>query len=77
MPRGSKESYTSKQKRNAHHIEEGYVKRGTPRKKAERIAWATVNKEYGKAGTNKKKTKSASRRGGKKGGAASKRRTLH
>lgn len=56
MPRGSKEAYTDKQKRTAEHIEEGYLKRGEPRKKAERIAWATVNKEYGHAGTNKIKT---------------------
>ena len=28
MPRGSKESYTGKQKRKAEHIEEGYVARG-------------------------------------------------
>jgi hypothetical protein len=29
MPRGSKSKYTSKQKRQAEHIEEGYEKRGT------------------------------------------------
>jgi hypothetical protein len=28
MPRGDKSSYTSKQKRKASHIEEGYEKRG-------------------------------------------------
>jgi hypothetical protein len=44
MARGSKKKYTSKQKRKAEHIEEGYEKRGTSKKEAERRAWATVNK---------------------------------
>jgi len=47
MPRGDKSSYTSKQKRQAEHIEEGYEKRGVSRPEAERRAWATVNKETG------------------------------
>ena len=47
MPRGDKSSYSNKQKRQAEHIEEGYEKRGTPKKEAERRAWATVNKETG------------------------------
>ncbi len=47
MPRGDKSSYSSKQKRKAEHIEEGYEKRGTSKKEAERRAWATVNKESG------------------------------
>jgi len=47
MARGSKSKYTSKQKRKAEHIEEGYEKRGTSKKEAERRAWATVNKESG------------------------------
>ncbi len=64
MPRGSKASYTAKQKRQAAHIEEGYKKEGASTKKAERIAWATVNKTYGKAGTNKPKTKASMRKGG-------------
>lgn len=38
---------TDKQKRQAEHIEEGYDKRGTNHKEAERRAWATVNKESG------------------------------
>ena len=58
MPQGSKEAYTDKQKRKAQHIEEGYLEEGAPRKKAERIAWATVNKEDG--GAKKKKQKTAS-----------------
>jgi plasmid stabilization system protein ParE len=47
MPRGDKSKYTDKEKRQAEHIEEGYEKRGAPRKEAERRAWATVNKETG------------------------------
>ena len=38
MPQGDKSSYTDKQKREAQHIEEGYEKRGTPKKEAERRA---------------------------------------
>ena len=60
MPRGSKSKYTSKQKRKAQHIEEGYEKRGTSKKEAERRAWATVNKQEG---------------GGKKGGSGSKKKS--
>ena len=45
MAQGSKKKYTSKQKRKAEHIEEGYEKRGTGTKEAERRAWATVNKQ--------------------------------
>ena len=74
MVRGSKAAYTSKQKRQAEHIEEGYEKRGTPKKEAERRAWATVNKETGGgkksgSGRGKKTNRSASRAGGRKGGA--------
>ena len=47
MARGSKSKYTSKQKRKAEHIEEGYEKRGVGRKEAARRAWATVNKSSG------------------------------
>ena len=32
MPRGDKSSYTSKQKRQAEHVEEGYEKRGVSEK---------------------------------------------
>lgn len=77
MPRGDKSSYTSKQKRKAEHIEEGYEKRGVSKKEAESRAWATVNKEDkgGKksgAGRGKKTSKASSRKGGRKGGKASK-----
>jgi len=76
MARGSKSSYTNKQKRKAEHIEEGYEKRGTSKKEAERRAWATVNKESGggkKSGSGRGKTEnhSASRKGGKIGGKRS------
>ncbi len=56
MPQGDKSKYTDKQKRQAEHIEESYEKKGTSKKKAERIAWSTVNKESGggkKASKNK------------------------
>jgi hypothetical protein len=70
MPRGDKSSYTTKQKRKAEHIEQGYEKRGTPKKEAEARAWATVNKESGGgnksgSGRGKKDNHSASSRGGK------------
>ena len=80
MPRGDKSSYSSKQKRQAEHIEQGYKKRGVKGKEAERRAWATVNKETGggkKSGSGRGKTtnRSASRKGGRKGGARSKARS--
>ncbi len=57
MPQGDKSSYTDKQKRQAHHIEEGYEKRGVGRATAEARAWATVNKASGGG----KKKRAASR----------------
>jgi plasmid stabilization system protein ParE len=82
MARGSKSKYTSKQKRQAEHIEEGYEKRGASKKEAERRAWATVNKESGGgkksgSGSGKKTSKSSSRKGGKKGGKSSRSRKKH
>jgi hypothetical protein len=53
VPRGDKSSYSAKQKREARHIEQGYLKRGSSEKRAERIAWATVNKQDG--GADKKR----------------------
>lgn len=47
MPRGDKTRYTDKQKRQARHIEKSEEKRGHGVKEAERIAWATVNKQDG------------------------------
>ncbi|MCC2678587.1 MAG: HupB [Pseudobdellovibrio sp.] len=82
MPQGSKESYSTKQKRMARHIEDSEKKSGKSTKSAERIAWATVNKQTGGAkkksasGSKKKaggKT-SSSKRSGKK---SSSRRTTH
>lgn len=75
MPRGDKSKYTDKQKRKAEHIEEGYKSRGVPEKRAEAIAWATVNKESGggnKSGSGRgvPDTNVSSRRGGKLGGKA-------
>ena len=80
MPRGDKSSYSSKQKRKAEHIEEGYEKKGVSSKEAARRAWATVNKETGggkKSGSGRGKAtnRSSSRKGGRKGGAASKTRS--
>lgn len=47
MPRGDKSAYTTKQKRKAAHIEEGYREEGLSEREAERRAWATVNKQDG------------------------------
>jgi plasmid stabilization system protein ParE len=79
MPRGDKSSYTSKQKRKAEHIEEGYERRGISDREAARRAWATVNKETGGgkksgSGRGKKENHSASRKGGRLGGASAARR---
>lgn len=67
MPRGSKSSYSSKQKRQAAHIEKSYKKRGTSTKTAEARAWATVNKKTGGA-KGKKKSSTSKRKssGGRK-----------
>jgi plasmid stabilization system protein ParE len=79
MPRGDKSAYTSKQKRQAEHIEEGYEERGVPARESKRRAWATVNKETGggkKSGSGRGKStnRSSSKKGGVKGGRASARR---
>lgn len=49
MPQSSdsKTKYTDKQKRKAEHIEDGYKEKGVSSKTAEKIAWATVNKQSG------------------------------
>ncbi|CAN7145994.1 hypothetical protein LJR168_002422 [Pseudoxanthomonas sp. LjRoot168] len=47
MPRGDKSAYTEKQKRRAEHIEESEREQGRSKEEAERIAWATVNKQDG------------------------------
>jgi hypothetical protein len=70
MPRGDKSSYSTKQKRQAEHIEQGYKKRGTRTKEAKRRAWATVNKMTGGgkrtgSGRGKKINLSPARKGGR------------
>lgn len=80
MPRGDKSTYTEKQKRQARHIEEGYIERGVPEEEAEKRAWATVNAMTGggkKSGSGRGKAvnKAPAKKGGKKGGAASHRRS--
>ena len=79
MARGSKASYTAKQKREAAHIEENYEKRGTSKKEAERRAWATVNASDGGgkksgSGRGKKTNKAPAKKGGKLGGKAAAKR---
>ena len=57
MTRGDKDSYTDKQKRQAEHIEKSEKKEGKSQEDAERIAWATVNKQDGggkKSGSGRK-----------------------
>jgi plasmid stabilization system protein ParE len=73
MAKGSKKSYTNKQKRQAEHIAEGYEKKGVSKKTAKARAYATVNKQSGGgkksgSGRGKKGNKSLSRKGGRKGG---------
>ena len=77
MPQGDKRSYTSKQKRQALHIEEGYEDRGVPKKEAEARAWATVNKTDGggkKSGSGRGK-KTSNARALKDGRATTKRKS--
>ena len=47
MSQGDKSAYTDKQKRKAEHIKDSEVDRGRSKGDAERIAWATVNKQDG------------------------------
>lgn len=80
MPRGDKSSYTSKQRRQARHIEKGYERRGVSEGEAERRAWATVNKVSGggrKSGSGRgnAQNKAPMRKGGRIGGEASAQRT--
>ena len=74
MPRGDKDAYTDKQKRQAEHIEEGYEDRGVSKKEAEGRAWATVNAMSGGgkksgSGRGKAENKEPARKGGRKGGS--------
>ena len=81
MPRGDKSSYSSKQKRQAEHIEESYEKRGVGSKEAAARAWATVNKETGgakgkkKASSTKKKSSGTKKKSPAKKSSTSKTRS--
>ncbi len=68
MARGSKASYTDKQKRQASKIEKGYEKRGVSSKTAEARAWATVNKRTGGGKKRAAKKASGSKSAAKKSG---------
>ena len=65
MARGSKDAYTDKQKRQAAHIEQSEREAGRSRADAERIAWATVNKQDG-GGKAKATSKDKAKRGNPK-----------
>jgi plasmid stabilization system protein ParE len=75
MPRGDKDKYTDKQKRQAEHIEKGYVERGRSKEEAERRAWATVNKVHhggekrGGGGYGRPENHEPMRKGGRNGGS--------
>jgi hypothetical protein len=73
MAQGSKRSYTSKQRRQARHIEDSAKKSGKSSKRAKQIAYATVNKQDGggkKSGSGRGKARStaSSRKGGRAAG---------
>jgi hypothetical protein len=64
MPRGDKSAYTGRQRRQAEHIEDSYRARGRSSRAAERIAYATVNKQDGggkRSGAGRGKSSTASR----------------
>jgi hypothetical protein len=79
MPRGDKSSYSSKQKRQARHIEQSEKRRGRSSKTAGRIAWATVNKQSGGAKGRHKKGRSgrSSRTRSRQARGGSRRRSSH
>jgi len=69
MPRGDKSAYTDKQKRQAEHIEQSERERGASEGTAERIAWATVNKQDGggkRSGSGRKAAKKTATKATKK-----------
>lgn len=71
MSKGDKSAYTDKQKRKAEHIADSYKDNGVSKNEAEKIAWATVNKESGGgnktgSGRGKKDKDSASKKSGQK-----------
>jgi plasmid stabilization system protein ParE len=64
MPRGDKSAYSTKQKRKAQRIEQGYEARGVSAKEAAARAWATVNKQEGggnRSGSGRGKSASSKR----------------
>jgi hypothetical protein len=73
MARGSKRSYSGKQRRQAGKIEKGYRKRGVSKGESERRAWATVNAVHhggekpGGGGYGKGENHEPMRKGGRKG----------
>ncbi len=75
MPRGDKNKYTDKQKRQAEHIEKGYEAKGLSEPEAERRAWATVNAVHhggekpGGGGYGKAEDREPMRRGARKASA--------
>lgn len=78
MPRGDKDTYSEKQKRQAEHIEQSYEAKGVSTPEAEARAWATVNKQSGggekKGGAGQRKSaaaKSAARKDSARRAAAS------
>lgn len=81
MPRGDKDKYTNKQKRQAEHVEEGYKAKGLSEGEAERRAWATVNavhhggEKRGGGGYGKAEDRGPMRRGARKSAASRKRKT--
>ncbi len=74
MPRGDKDKYTDKEKRQARHIEKGYEERGVSEEEAERRARATVNAVHhggekpGGSGYGKPENHEPMRKGGRKDG---------
>ncbi len=63
MARGSKSSYTNKQRRKAGHIEKSAKKSGHSSRRAKQIAYATINKYEGggkKSGSGRGKTRKSS-----------------
>ena len=60
MAKGSKKAYSTKQRRQAKHIEDSEKESGKSTKRAEQIAYATINKQDGggkKSGSGRKKSK--------------------
>ena len=71
MAQGSKSKYTSKQKRQAEHIEKSYEKKGASKATAEKRAWQTVNKQTGggeKSGGGRKASSQAKKAARKESG---------